>query len=248
MDNDLWIGRKIVRHDEVVNGAKIPTVSQALSVRIPNYGNFSRIWLPPFINLLREEYEFWNSNDPCSPPVGYLVGWKCGWSHPSGRWRMRYGRSSYDFALSDRTVMVTDAESKTVAGIHINKRFCEVDTFMVSNVAKERIFINYPLSFSGTKAYGYVSDEFGLSFRALHSFNPSLVDSSEYLKRDYIDEYLSSNSRLMSPYGHGPCALLFHPDDSVVVSSFCERWTPSLLTCLCIWARLFVTPRNLPVQ
>ena len=47
MTLDSWINEKVSKLDAVVQSTASVIIPHALSVRIPRYGEFTRIWLPP---------------------------------------------------------------------------------------------------------------------------------------------------------------------------------------------------------
>ena len=55
MTLDSWINEKVSKLDEVVQSAAAVTIPHALSVRIPHYGEFTRIcdrWPPALLTSL----------------------------------------------------------------------------------------------------------------------------------------------------------------------------------------------------
>ena len=102
MTLDSWINEKVSKLDAVVQSTASVTIPHALSVRIPCYGEFTRIWLPPVTNTLREQFVFWGKETSDYVSAGYLVGGKSGWRNPRGLWRMRFFGSLFDFVLNNR--------------------------------------------------------------------------------------------------------------------------------------------------
>ena len=156
---------------------------------------------------------------------------------------MRFLGSLYDFILKDSTVMVIDSGSKEVATIRIHRRLVRMNALEIAGEAEKRLCITFPgLSFHSL-SYMTIFDESSSSFRTLFQWiNRGFVPCTE----SGIVGKVPSFWPLPFTQRHSDelAALLFHPDDFAVVSRLCDRWTPALLTCLCVWAKCFETPRN----
>ncbi len=243
MSLDSWTNEEKARLDEIVHSTSAVSTTQALSVRIPAAWAFTRVCLPPLVNTLRERFVFWCADGADIIPAGYLVGWKKGWRHRLGLWHMRFLGSLYDFILKDSTVTVIDSASKEVATIRIHRRLVRMNALEIAGEAEGRLCITFPeLSFRSL-CYMTISDESGSSFRTLFQWiNRGFVPCAE----SGIVGKVPSFWPLPFTQQHSDelAALLFHPDDLAVVSRLCDRWTPALLTCLCVWAKCFETPRN----
>ena len=243
MTLDSWINEKVSKLDAVVQSAAAVTIPHALSVRIPCYGEFTRIWLPPVTNTLREQFVFWGKETSDYVSAGYLVGGKSGWRNPRGLWRMRFFGSLFDFVLNNRMATVVDSKSNTVATISIHEHFMRSSLLEVANAKLGNLRIKIPLLSFHPLTYMLVSDESDMSFRVLLQWN--VGSCVAFGDRGIVEK---TPSFWPSPFPQQDSdeltALLFHPDDFDVVSRICDRWPPALLTSLCIWAKCFETPRN----
>ena len=244
MRADFWITDKVSRLNKVIYGKQTATISHALSVRIPRTWEFTRVCLPPVINTLREQFMFWCKDISNYVSAGYLVGWKRGWRKPQGLWRMRFMGSSFDFILNNKMATVVSPVSGSIATIHIRERFLKSSMLEVSTANLGTLRIIIPLLCFHPLTYMVIADEENSSFRVLFQWEFSgyaAFGGQEIVKK--VPSFEPSSLPLQN--FDEVSALLFHPDDLNVVSRVCERWPPALLTCLCIWAKCFETPRNL---
>ena len=243
MTLESWIDDKASRLNDAVQSTASVTIPHALSVRIPRDGTFTRVWLPPLINSLREQFVFCSEDVAGHIPAGYLVGGKCGWRKRHGLWRMRFFGALFDFILENGLVKVVSPHSGRVATIRIHGRLMRSDVLEMSGSGLGTLRVNIPSLSFHPLTYMVLSDENGLSFRVLLHW-----DVGGYTALGDKGIVGKTPSFWPNPFREQPSdeltALLFHPEDFEVVSRVCERWTPALLTCLCIWVKCFETPRN----
>lgn len=242
MTLESWINNREDGLCRALSDTMTPTISHALSVRIQDVGAFTRICVPFVFSSLREEFVFWCTTTYGPTPAGYLVGGKNELRKAQGLWHVRFGDSLYYFILNDKTVNITDPNRKPIAVIHIRPRFLRPDALEITHENVGCLYVNYPLLWHGPFTYMTISNRNRLSFRAMCrcDMHINVAYGSKILSEVYS---FRQNPHANQCQGE-LAALLFHPDDFHVISSICDKWPPSLLTCICVWAKCYGTPRN----